>query len=107
MSRMGCPRVESNHHALSSTGPQPAAYTIPPRGQVITDYGCHSNLIFVTCQSPFLPDLSSFQTCSNLFWLATSSFDFVAHFCELGLHFVAVITLDFNIPILDRTAGAT
>ena len=31
-SRNRCPRVDSNHHALSSTGPQPAAYTIPPRG---------------------------------------------------------------------------
>jgi hypothetical protein len=30
----GCPRVESNHHAQTGTGPQPAAYTIPPRGQV-------------------------------------------------------------------------
>src|SRR5579871_478777 len=30
-----CPRVDSNHHALTGTGPQPAAYTIPPRGHIL------------------------------------------------------------------------
>src|SRR2546421_11405709 len=33
----GCPRVDSNHHAHTGTGPQPAAYTIPPRGHLTTD----------------------------------------------------------------------
>src|SRR5690349_6456799 len=31
-----CPRLDSNQHVLPDTGPQPAAYTIPPRGQTRT-----------------------------------------------------------------------
>src|SRR5260370_40567237 len=50
---MGCPRVDSNHHAFSGTGPQPAAYTIPPRGLIITDYGRNFILDLEACQSHF------------------------------------------------------
>src|SRR5947209_15702601 len=49
----GCPRVDSNHHAHTGTGPQPAAYTIPPRGHLTTDlrstsYTDHSYLSTVS-----------------------------------------------------------
>src|SRR5579864_9088063 len=47
---MGCPRVDSNHHAFTGTGPQPAAYTIPPRGQIITDFGDYFIPNVVNCQ---------------------------------------------------------
>src|SRR5712691_2645999 len=47
---MGCPRVDSNHHAFTGTGPQPAAYTIPPRGLVITDYADYFIPLLELCQ---------------------------------------------------------
>ena len=37
---MRCPRPDSNGHAHTGTGPQPAVYTIPPRGhyaEIIAD----------------------------------------------------------------------
>jgi hypothetical protein len=46
----GCPRVDSNHHAFTGTGPQPAAYTIPPRGLVITGYARYFIPLLVVCQ---------------------------------------------------------
>jgi hypothetical protein len=50
----GCPRVDSNHHTITGTGPQPAAYTIPPRGQFVraTRSIIHQPAIFVNSFCP-------------------------------------------------------